>query len=215
MRLHAEETEAGPWRRVDDDGLRAILTRLLLDTRGVLLVDGRSGSGESTFAERARLLFGGAVVHSDDLAWHHDAVAWDELAIDHVIGPWRRGEDVDFRPPGWVAKGREGSVMAPADGRVLIVEGVGAGRASLAAHADAVVWVLSDLDLARERGLRRDVELGRSPAEAEEFWDEWMQAEEPFLTHARPWEHADFVVNGTPVDGHSGGTLFALAPNRT
>ena len=60
---------------------------------------------------------------------------------------------------------------------MLVLEGVGAGRASLATHADAVVWVQSDRDEARERGLRRDVELGRTPEEAERFWDEWMSAE--------------------------------------
>ena len=117
MRLHPEETEAGPWRRVDDHELRALLTRLLPDGRGVLLVDGRSGGGKSTFAERAAALLSGAVVHSDDLAWHHDAVAWDGLAVDHVIEPWRRGEDVDFRPPGWVARGRDGSVTCPPTSR--------------------------------------------------------------------------------------------------
>ena len=115
MRLHPEETEAGPWRRVGDAELAALVAPLLADGRGVLLVDGRSGSGKSTIAGRLADLLGGAVVHSDDLAWHHDAFAWDDLARDHVIEPWRRGEAVDYRPPGWVARGREGSVTVPAD----------------------------------------------------------------------------------------------------
>ncbi|WP_020143534.1 uridine kinase [Terracoccus sp. 273MFTsu3.1] len=196
MRLHPEETEAGPWRPVDDADLARLLTGLLSGGRGVLLVDGRSGSGKTTFAERAATLLGGAVVHTDDLAWHHDAIAWDDLAVEHVIGPWRRGEAVDHRPPGWVAQGREGSVTVPEGVRVLVLEGVGAGRASLATHADVVVWVQADRDEARERGLRRDVELGRTRAEAERFWDEWMTAEEPFLADDRPWQRADLVVSG-------------------
>lgn len=196
MRLHPEETEAGPWSPVDDGALAALLGSLLPAGRGVLLVDGRSGSGKTTFAERAAALLGGAVVHTDDLAWHHDAVAWDDLALEHVIGPWRRGEVVDHRPPGWVAKGRDGSVTVPEGVCVLVLEGVGAGRASLAPHADAVVWVQADRDEARERGLRRDVELGRTREEAERFWDEWMTAEEPFLADDRPWDRADLVVRG-------------------
>ena len=76
----------------------------------MVLVDGRSGSGKSTIAERVTALLGGAVVHSDDLAWHHDAFAWEDLAVAHVIEPWRRGEHVDYRPPGWVAQGRLGAV---------------------------------------------------------------------------------------------------------
>jgi hypothetical protein len=56
---------------------------------------------------------------------------------------------------------------------VLVLEGVGAGRAALASEADALVWVQSDRSEARERGLRRDVELGRTPEEAERLWDGW------------------------------------------
>jgi hypothetical protein len=59
-----------------------------------------------------------------------------------------------------------------------------------------VVWVQADRDEARERGLRRDVELGRTREEAERFWDEWMTAEEPFLADDRPWDRADLVVRG-------------------
>ena len=185
MRLHPEETEAGPWRRVDDHELRALLTRLLPDGRGVLLVDGRSGGGKSTFAERAAaLLVGrGRAQRRPRLAPRRRGLGRPRGGPRHrAVAPWggRR-----LPPPGWVARGRDGSVTVPADVGVLVLEGVGAGRASLAAHADAVVWVQSDRDEARERGLRRDVELGRTREEAERFWDEWMSAEEPFLAHDR------------------------------
>lgn len=197
MHLHPEEPEAAPWQSTDDTTLAAALRRLLPPDRAVLLVDGRSGGGKTTFAERAARLLDGAVVHADDIAWHHDMTAWDDLAIEHVIEPWRRGESIAYRPPGWVAKERDGQVSVPDDVRVLVLEGVGAGRASIAEHADAVVWVQSDRDLARERGLRRDVELGRTPAEAEAFWDEYSASEEPLLAADRPWERAALVVNGT------------------
>lgn len=212
MRLHPEETEAGPWRHVDDAELAELLRQVLGDGRSVLLVDGRSGGGKTTFAERAARLLDGAVVHSDDLAWNHDAVAWDELAITHVLEPWRRGEDVDFRPPAWVTHGRDGAVSVPEGVRVLVLEGVGAGRASLASRADAVVWVQSDRLEARERGLRRDVELGRTPEEAEEFWDGWMGAEEPFLASDRPWERASLVVRTLEADRARGCTTVATGP---
>ena len=214
MRLHPEETEAGPWRRVDDGELEVLLAPLLTAGRGVLLVDGRSGSGKSSLATRLAELLGGAVVHSDDLAWHHDAFAWEDLAIADVIEPWQRGESIDYRPPGWVARGREGSVRLPAGIDVVVLEGVGAGRATIAAHADAVVWVQSDRDEARERGLRRDVELGRTPEEAERFWDEWMASEEPFLAADRPWERADLVVRSSPQDWAPGRTTVAARPGR-
>jgi hypothetical protein len=60
----------------------------------------------------------------------------------------------------------------------------------LATLAELVVWVQSDRDEARRRVVQRDVGLGRTPKEAESFWDEWMRAEEPFLVDDRPWSRA-------------------------
>ena len=78
----------------------------------------------------------------------------------------------------------------------LVVEGVGAARESLAGAAQVRIWVQSDRAAARRLGLARDVDLGREPAEADEFWDEWMSAEEPFQARSRPWARADLVLRG-------------------
>ena len=212
MHLHPEEPEAGSWEPLDDVEL-AVRVRALLpeQNHALVLVDGRSGSGKSTFAERLARLLDGAVVHSDDIAWRHDPIHWEDVLVDGVIAPWRRGEAVYFRPPGWVVQGRPGAVEVPPR-PVLIVEGVGAGRSELAAHAQLVVWVQSDRDEARRRGLRRDVELGRTPKEAEAFWDEWMRTEEPFLAEDRPWSRASLVVNGTPPGAMQADSVLAQGP---
>ena len=88
----------------------------------------------------------------------------------------------------------------------MLVEGVGASRASLADRYDATVWVMSDEDERRRRGVERDVVLGRTPDEAEEFWDLWESEEHPFLAADRPWERATVVSCGTPG-------LTGLAPS--
>lgn len=187
MRLHSEEPKPHSWEVLDDGELTVRLRGTLpAGDRSLVLVDGRSGGGKSTFASRLTRLLGAAVVHSDDIAWHHDPMEWADVLLDGVIAPWRRGEAVSFRPPGWVSHGRQGAVEVPPR-TVLVVEGVGAGRAVLAANAELVVWVQSDRYEARRRGHERDVELGRSPEEAEAFWKEWMQAEDPFLAADRPW----------------------------
>lgn len=168
----------------------------------LIVVDGRSGAGKTTFANRVVHLFEGgeaALVHTDDIAWHLDFFDWDDLLLEQVVGPWRRREPVRYVPPGWARMGREGAVeVAPV--RVLVVEGVGAGRPSLARAAEVVVWVQSDRDEARSRGLARDVELGRTRAEAEQFWDEWMDAEEPFQAASRPWSRAHLIARGTTAE---------------
>ncbi len=176
-----------------------------------MLVDGRSGAGKTTLAARLVRLLDGALVHTDDLSWNHHPTDWASLLVDGIVTPWRRGEVVSFRPPAWISHARPGSVdVAPR--QVLVVEGVGAGRAELAPLAEVVVWVQSDADIARRRGIARDVEYGRSLDEAEAFWDEWMRAEEPFLAADRPWTRASLLVNGTPVPDQPGRTLLAPGP---
>ncbi len=201
MDLHPEEPAAGPWRSLDDEALAYELTARLRGRHPALvLVDGRSGAGKTFASEKVARLLDAGIVHSDDVAWEYSRFGWDDLLVGRVIEPWRQGHDVGYRPPSWDTHDREGAVAAT--GRVpLVVEGVGAARASLADLADLVIWVQSDRTRARVRGLERDASYGtRTPAEAEAFWDDWMTEEEPFLAADRPWERADLVVLGTPPD---------------
>lgn len=209
MRWWPEEPEVTDWEPLDDATLRARVAALLpADRPALVLVDGRSGSGKSTFASRLARLLGAGVVHTDDVAWQHHPTDWADLLVSGVIEPWRRAADGGdhtggaFRPPQWIARDRPGAIEIPAT-RVLVVEGVGAGRRELAALAELVVWVQADPAQARRRGLARDVELGRTPAEAEDFWDEWARFEDPFLAADQPWTRAHLVVNGTAPQADS------------
>lgn len=168
----------------------------VLDALGrprLLAVDGRSGSGKTTLAELvAAAVPGSAVVHTDDVAWYHDFFDWAELMADGVLRPLREGRPVDFRPPAWDARAREGAITVLAGAPLVIVEGVGIGRRELADLFDALVWVQTDRALATERGIARD----RDPV----FWAEWEARERPFLAADRPWDRADLVVSG--AGGH-------------
>ena len=80
-------------------------------------------------------------------------------------------------------------------------------------QADVVIWVQPDLDVARTRGIARDVELGRTRAEAEAYWEMWAAHEDPFLAADRPWSRADVVMCGTPPpDLPPGTTLLGTGP---
>ena len=193
MDLHDEEPDLGPCRPVADVELRG-----LLGQPSLTLVDGRSGAGKTTFATRLAGLLSASLVHTDDVAWEYSRFGWDDLLVGGVIGPWRGGRDVSYRPPGWETHEREGAVVA-VGGAPLVVEGVGAARAELAGLADLVVWVQSDRTLARVRGIGRDASYGtRTYDEAVAFWDDWMTEEDPFLAADRPWERAHLVALGTP-----------------
>lgn len=154
-------------------------------------VDGRSGSGKSTFAANlAKAAAHATVVHTDDIAWHHGFFDWDDLLVDGVLGPLRRdGAPIAYRPPAWNVHHRPGAVEVPAGTEVLIVEGVGACRARLRPWFDATVWIQCDADLAYRRVLAR----GDDPVE---FIDDWTAQEVSFLAQDRPWARATVVVSG-------------------
>lgn len=212
MTLPSTEPDFVPFRSISADDLTQFVDARIMATPSLILVDGRSGSGKSTFAERLARERGSVVVATDDVAWHLSPTEWADAMLEGIIGPWARGEAVAYRPPGWVRMGREGHIAVPA-GADLIVEGVGAARHELAPYAQMVVWVQADRTESRRRGIERDVRQGRESREAAQFWDDWAHSEEPFLEAEQPWMRADLVVDGTsgPGDG-VGASLQAYVP---
>jgi hypothetical protein len=217
MELGPGEPAAGPWRveRLD------AFARSLADAGSgrtarpvVVAVDGRGGGGKTTLAERlCRLLPAAAVVHTDDVAWWHSRFGWDDLMVAGVLEPLLAGRGVRYRPPAWDARGRPGHISVPAAARVVLVEGVGASRRSLADRVDVAVWVQSDYREARRRGIDRDRSVrGLDEDVAQREWDEWEAEEVPFLLDDRPWERADVIAASTPVLAHDPDTEVALAP---
>ncbi len=187
-RLYAGEPAAGPWRVVPAVEVLALLGRPRL-----LAVDGRSGGGKTTIAHRlAAAVAGATVLHTDDVAWYQAFFDWADLMRDGILAPLHAGQDVAYRPPAWDERGREGAITASAASPLVIVEGVGIGRRELAGHFDALLWVQTDEDEARRRGLARD---GANHAD---FWAEWQAAEDPFQAEQRPWERAGLIVSGAP-----------------
>lgn len=159
----------------------------------VLAVDGRSASGKSTLAGRlAAGIPGAVVVHTDDIAWWHAVLDWVDLLVDGVLAPVHRGEAVSYRPPKWTERGRPGAVEVPAGVRLVIVEGVGAGRRELAGWLDGIVWVGTDPAVSARRDAARIAagETDRATFEA------WMAEEVPFVADQRTWERAFAVVDG-------------------
>ncbi|TYP84894.1 uridine kinase family protein [Blastococcus xanthinilyticus] len=211
MQLEQGEPAAGPWRVVP---LGELVEQLHAagDVSGrprIVAIDGRGGAGKSTLVQRLLAhVPRSAVVHTDDVAWHHSFFDWAGVLAEHVLEPLRRGAGVDFRPPSWVERGRPGSVVVPAGLETVWVEGTGVLRSGLAPLLDASVWVQVDRRDAGRRLLDRD---GDSP-EQQRHVEEWLREEHPFLLREQPWSSATLVLAGSPVVGHVPDTHVVLAP---
>ncbi|MDR7276526.1 hypothetical protein [Catenuloplanes atrovinosus] len=206
MRLRPGEVEVGGWRVV---AAREVVG-WLWDAAGTVVgrprvigIDGRGGAGKSTLAERfRRLVPGSAVVHTDDVAWHHACFDWGGLLVENVLRPLHRGEAVDYRPEAWIARGRPGSISVPAGAEVVWVEGTGVIREELAPWLDASVYLQGDLG-AQERLLAaRD---GDSAGQREQVAS-WLREELPFMARERPWDRATAIVAGPPHLEHDADT---------
>jgi uridine kinase len=216
MEVGPVEPVAGPWRveRLD------VCARLLADAAGdpssrprIVAVDGRGGGGKTMLVDRlCRVMAGTVVVHTDDVAWAHSRFGWDGLMIEGILEPLHAGRDVHYQPPAWQPHGRTGQINVPADASTVIVEGVGASRREMAHLVDVVVWVQSDFDEARRRGVGRNVvDQGVDRSVALQKWSEWQAEEVPFLLDDRPWERANFIVANAPMLAHDSQTEVVIA----
>ena len=165
----------------------------------IIGIDGSSRSGKTSLAAalaaaRDRV----AVIHTDDIAWHHSFFNWTQLLITGLLEPLRRaGPPVSFTPQPWIDRGRHGSIDIPSGTEVVLVEGVGAARLELARWLDATVWVETPAALA----MQRTTELDRDPPG---FVDDWMSEERAHLDHDKPWTRATVIVSGTHRPGPNG-----------
>ncbi|MFD5828291.1 uridine kinase [Lentzea sp. NPDC060358] len=211
MRLHPGEPEAGH-RQVT--ALSTVVARLRAAAPEVtgrpltVAVDGRGGAGKSVLAQRLQAAVpSSAVVHTDDIAWHQAYFDWADLMADHVLRPLHRGQAVEFRPPAWVAHGRDGTVHVPAGLEVVWVEGTGVLRDALLPWIDASIWVQGDLDEQERRLVDRDGDSADQRAHVAA----WLAEELPHLLREQPWHKATVVVDGTSALPRDPGTEVVVA----
>ncbi|MFL6122350.1 uridine kinase [Actinophytocola sp.] len=108
----------------------------------LVAVDGPSGSGKSSFADRLHAdLPDSVLVRTDDFATWDDPVSWWPRLVEGVLTPLSRGRPGRYRRTEW-SGGRPypgGHVTVPVS-QVLLVEGVSAGRRSVRPRLSHLVW---------------------------------------------------------------------------
>jgi len=188
------------WKK---EPLSALTEKILnISPKPLILIDGKGGSGKTSFAVKLAESLNANLVASDDVAWWADPIHWDGELNHGIIQPWLRGENAEYVPSGWLKKNRSGFIAVDSS-KALIVEGSGACRKTLREAASFSVWIDTDPDISRERVIRRDVANGENGGTLEsvtEFTDHWDSIVDPFLAEEEAWKYVDAVVSGTLSD---------------
>ncbi len=195
---YPEEPIVQKWQIVNGVELKNTILQMLSNNepRKLIFIDGRSGNGKSFLADKIAFLLEAPVVHTDDIAWGKHPINWDEELLEKIINPWLAGSVISLRPSGWVEAKRDGVIFVP-QADILIIEGVGAGRAGLSRKDDVIIWVQAEQKMVYERAIKRDIiKEGRKLDEAKLFWDKWKSYEDPFFAKDKPWKRANIIING-------------------
>ena len=157
----------------------------------ITLIDGRSGSGKTTFATALASRTRAQLVSLDDVYPGWDGLeAGEAHVLEHVLRAlavgrvprWQAHNWVDDRPGAW-------HDLDPA--RDLIIEGCGAISPAARALAHHAVWVeLADDTERRRRAIARDGELFARN------WDRWARQEVEHANLHNPRGTADEVIDG-------------------
>ena len=158
----------------------------------IVLIDGRAGSGKSTFAEslQQQLFRDGEsaprVIHMDNIfeGWEGLSLGSDYL-VRFILNPLSRHETASWQDWSWVRNERS-SWREFSGGTPLIVEGCGSLTERSKEHADIAIWLEASEETRRQRWLKRERNLDK--------FDFWAAQELDFYAREKSQSLADLVV---------------------
>ena len=158
----------------------------------IVLIDGRAGSGKSTFAEalQQQLFRDGEsaprVIHMDNIfeGWEGLALGSDYM-VRFILQPLARQETASWQDWSWV-KNQRSSWREFSGGTPLIVEGCGSLTERSKEHADIAIWLEASEEVRRERWIQRERHL--------EKFDFWAAQELDFYAREKSQSLADLVI---------------------
>jgi dephospho-CoA kinase len=158
----------------------------------IVLIDGRAGSGKSTFAEKLQQqLFregesAPRVIHMDNIFEGWDGLALgSDYMVRFILQPLARQETASWQDWSWV-KNQRSSWREFSGGTPLIVEGCGSLTERSKEHADISIWLEASEETRRERWIQRERHL--------EKCDFWAAQELDFYAREKSQSLADLVI---------------------
>ena len=150
----------------------------------LVVIDGRSGAGKSTFARSLGAAWSRRtaveLVALDDLYPGWDGLAAGSgYALARVLMPRTRGQAASWQRWDWERERYDAVEVCPS-GRALVLEGSGALTPASAAVAAVSVWLDAPDGLRRRRALERDGETYLP------HWDRWATQEDEHIRRHDP-----------------------------
>lgn len=156
------------------------------DELPVVLIDGGSGAGKSTFAAN---LANAAPSETRVVSMDDFYPGWDGLADgvkiveDHLLVD----EDPGYQEWNW-KKNEAGSWVPVSFGQPVIIEGCGSITPKTVELSTYSIWLEVDAPIRKKRA------IARNGAGYEQFWGRWEKQEKQHWSQHRPWTLADLVL---------------------
>lgn len=169
----------------------------------LVLIDGLGGAGKSVLAEALAGELRAPVVEGDDfylpaVERQRSGIGSDEVGALYdwrrlerqVLAPLSRGEGAHYQRYDWDNDCLGEWVAVPVQGTV-VVEGVYLMWDQLRHYGSVSIWVETPREVRLVRGIERDGEAARS-----RWLNEWMPAEDAYVSAMCPYAAATLVVDG-------------------
>ena len=150
-----------------------------------VLVDGRSGSGKTTFAAELARRLDAELIHLDSI---YPGWSGLEEASRHVHDELLTGNPARWRRWDWEADAPAEWHM-PNPERAWVIEGCGALSWDNRLQASFAIWLDAPDEVRHRRALERDGELFAA------HWQMWADQEREFIDREHPQELADLVLD--------------------
>jgi uridine kinase len=166
----------------------------------IIAIDGIAGSGKTALAKLLGEKLNAEIIHTDDFSNWENPFDWWKSLIEKVLKPIENGaKTLSYPRTTWYEGGERTPIKNQPVTEIMIIEGVGALRSEFRPYINFSIFTYVDNDESFKRGLRRDSgKYGETTDEQlKKLWLNWVKAEDIYLEHDKPKEHADITVDGT------------------